>query len=76
MLPFVVPIIGPFPYLSMWIESKSLVWDSSVTLIIEIYDKIVTPCFDSLVIRQSPKGTLHPNTGLHRDSRASINNLS
>ena len=31
----------------------------SITMIIEIYDKIVTPCFDSLAIKQSPytKGT-------------------
>ena len=26
----------------------------SITLIIDIYDKIVTPCFDSLAIMQSP----------------------
>ena len=28
--------------------------ECSITLIIEIYNKIVTPCFDSLAIRQSP----------------------
>ena len=53
------PVWSQPPSHTGWHKLQALLSNScnllcSITLIIEIYDRIVTPCFDSLAIRQSP----------------------